>query len=428
MIPFSGNRRRYPEGGASARVFVLVAVWVGAAALLVVEGPRFVDSLRPEPQQGVDFFQDWSSARNWVDGLPIYTDMVIAAARYLQRMPGPDENIAIAKNSHPPSSVLLTIPFAWFDYPNATLVWNVLSLVSLGVAGWLIARQLGLRLAARWLVPAIALLLTCNPLRHQVHMGQINGMLLLLLIATWVAERSGRACLAGGLLGTATVIKLTPGLFLLYYALLRRWSVVTAGLVTAVGMSAITALVLGADSYRAFAFDVLPQSQTYTPLRMNASLAGFWAKWFFGGAISHLAPQRIPPLLESLALARLGFLLTSAVLLTVWGRRVLSAGTREQHDRTMGLTFTAMLLLSPVTWDYSFLLLALPILQLYGTRAVARDVLLLLVACLWVSPGVFWALIAPNNHLLSLAAVSVQCFALLGLFVMGCRHARVVSQ
>ena len=59
-------------------------LWVLLAILaLVTQGPIFVSGLRPVEGVGVDLFQDWASARNFLDGLPIYTPHSVTIPRYL---------------------------------------------------------------------------------------------------------------------------------------------------------------------------------------------------------------------------------------------------------------------------------------------------------------------------------------------------------
>src|SRR4051794_29898700 len=99
-----------------------------AVIACLTQGPAFLDSLRPAPEEGVDFFQEWASANNLRHGLPIYTDLERAADLYLGYKRQPTEEMLFMRNAHPPTSVLLALPFASLDYPNATLIWNLISL------------------------------------------------------------------------------------------------------------------------------------------------------------------------------------------------------------------------------------------------------------------------------------------------------------
>jgi hypothetical protein len=404
------------------RKSVLVVV---SAALIALMAPEFVRSFTPGPQEGIDFFQDWSSARNWREGLPVYTHLRVTAERYLGRTFSADEDLAVPVNAHPPTSILFTLPFAWLGYPEATTAWNVLSIIALALAVFLICRTLGYRLPGWWLAPALALALTCNPLRHQVQMGQINGALLALLVGMWVAERSGRLRTAGILLAVATTIKLTPGLFIGFYLLRRRWLLVAWTATAIVVLTASTAAIIGVESYQAYLREVLPMSSRYTPMRLNASLAGLWVKWFDAGVLSQLTLQQIArPIAYLPSLARVGFILSSLMVLYALAKRTLSAGSREQLDIATGMSVFAMLLLSPATWDHSFLLAILPlavllphVIQDRGRRMACA----LLLTILWVSPSAWWNAMqafSSNSSPVMVLAASLQGLALIGLFAL----------
>ena len=277
-------------------------MWAALAVLVsLTQGPGFVRSLTPAAGESVDFFQEWASARNFLDGAPIYTDLEVSAARYLGRRSRSGEGVMVSKNAHPPASVLLAVPFGLLDYPRATLIWNLLSLAAFAVSLVLLARELGLRPPPWAILPAITLLLICNPFRQQVNQGQFNLLLLLLMTGVWTAERSGRSALAGTLLGAATAFKLFPGFFFLYFLLRRRWTVVASGLAAIAILSLVSVAVLGQETYDSYLREVFPAMSTYRNWWSNASLAGFWVKWFDSGAVSTIFDPRLPSYLEPLA-------------------------------------------------------------------------------------------------------------------------------
>src|SRR5262249_20004743 len=151
----------------------------------------------------------------------------------------------IAVNAHPPSSVLLALPLAALDYPDAFLVWSLLSLAALGVSAWLVARQLSLPILPETVAALIALLLVCTPFRAQMGEGQMNLILLLLIVGAWAADRSGRQTPAGVLLGVAVAIKLFPAFLALYFLVQRRWRVLAAAALSFAAIIGVTAAVFG---------------------------------------------------------------------------------------------------------------------------------------------------------------------------------------
>ena len=181
-------------------------------------------------------------------------------------------------NAHAPTSVLLAVPLARMAFPDAFLVWNLISLGALVASLWLVQHQLRIPISAWSVGPLVALLLLCFPLWEQCRLGQLTLILLLLIAGAWAADRSGRPWLAGMLLGIAAAIKLFPSFLLFYYALRRRWRSVAAGILTIGALSVLTAAALGFDSYRDYFFNVLPEIQWFRVGWNNNSVWGFAAR------------------------------------------------------------------------------------------------------------------------------------------------------
>src|SRR5262249_51177427 len=184
----------------------------------------------------------------------------------------PKERFVLEVNAHPPTSVLLALPLADLDYPDAVLAWNLFSLALLVPALWLVIRQLDLRVAPWMLLPLAAVLLICSPFRQQVVQGQLNLVLLAILTGAWAADRSGRPWWAGTLVGLATALKLFPGFLFLYFVLRRRWHALGAGIVSLSVCTGLTATVLGVEAFESYARDVLPQIGRFRSDWVNASL------------------------------------------------------------------------------------------------------------------------------------------------------------
>ena len=186
-------------------------MWAALAVLVsLTQGPGFVRSLTPAAGESVDFFQEWASARNFLDGAPIYTDLEVSAARYLGRRSRP------VKGSWSARTLTRRRRCCW---RFRSVCWTTPRHTDLEPP---VARRVCRKPRASgtgpgapppsWgILPAITLLLICNPFRQQVNQGQFNLLLLLLMTGVWTAERSGRSALAGMLLGAATAFELFPG-------------------------------------------------------------------------------------------------------------------------------------------------------------------------------------------------------------------------
>lgn len=176
---------------------------------------------------------------------------------------------------YPPPALLWV---AWM--PRVTLVeaWRIWFWADV-LAG---ALAIG-TLAAWWrpLGPAVGVslaalmaLLTALPNNHL--MGQINLMVLLLVVLGLWAEERGRWALAGALMGLACMTKMSPAVFVAWWLLRWRWRAVAAACVTAVLLSALTLPLLSLDYQIDFYARVLPGFSTgrYNGLAIPIDLFG----------------------------------------------------------------------------------------------------------------------------------------------------------
>jgi hypothetical protein len=403
-------------------------LWVTLAVVVcVLQGPSFIQDLRPPLDRGLDFFQDWASARNRLEGLPIYTRHEVTAQRYMNAQVDMNDPYFVPVNPHPPTSVLLALPLAWLDYPDAFLTWDLVSLMAFGVGLWLVGRELGVRFSAWSAFPVVTLLLLCWPFRSQVDQGQLSLMLVLLVAGDWITYRRGWPVLAGALLAAATAIKLFPGFLFLFFLLRRQWRVLISGAVSFILLTVLTAAVLGWEAYAAYLKEGLPEAADYRSAWGNLSLPGVWFKLF-----DPLTERRqVEPIWRSPILARAGTLVSCAILVTLLVRFTLRVRSRTDEDRAFGLAVTAMLIVSPLTWEHYLPLLLIPLamvwINLPPKGATWRHWLFVgLVVSLWTStdqladpflPGLYLKNVATPVHTVTL--LSLKCYTLLGLFAFG---------
>jgi alpha-1,2-mannosyltransferase len=275
--------------------------------------------------------------RAWLDGRPLYADGAMFHTSAGLDLPF----------TYPPLAAVAFSPFAWLSLNVASVAITVTTLVLLIASMVIVLTRLNvwpqtsitsepawLRrcwLAAAIVAPAVVYL---EPIRSNFDFGQINVVLMTLVIADCVPRRTPWP--RGLLLGVAIALKLTPAVFLLYF-LLRRDT--RALLVTAA--SAVVATLAG------FAFAWRDSWQYWTETVRNTDRIG---------TVTLNTNQNIAG-----ALARMGLgegerfvvwtLACFAVLsLTVWAaRRVLRA-----DQPVLALVCVAMfgLVVSPVSWSH----------------------------------------------------------------------------
>lgn len=368
-----------------------------------------------------DFFQEWASAKNYWEGLPIYTPQAITAWRYLKYKPDYESAVFVGINGHPPACVLLALPLAKLDYQTAFEIWTMLSLAATAAAAILVVRfETGT--VWTWVLLPLLTLVISNPLVQHVLMGQLGALLLLLLVGMVWADDRDRPCTAGFLLGLATAFKVFPGLFFLYFATQRKWRTLFVGGLTLIGVNLIGLGVLGPQAYRHFVELSMPEVLRYRDWWTNYSLTGWWFKLFDGTS------GQVIPLVQNAMIARVGSLVTVSLVMLLTALAAHRAGTnREARLSSLSLFFAAVVLCAPVAWDHYFLLLLWPALRL-GLRSPAdpsRWLLRFAAFFVWLNPMVLHVLVTkplqPTTAVATLLVDSIPLYAVLALYALNLR-------
>jgi hypothetical protein len=409
-------------------LWLLTAFWTCRDAC-----PSWIAAIWPPPDRITDFYQDWGSARNHIVGLPIYTHHAISVPRHLG-IPA-DDRSEIKYNAHPPPAVLLVLPLAQVNYSHAISIWNVISLVAFATSLAIVAIELDLPRTV--LLPILALIPLCHPIYGNVYLGQLTLFLVLLVTMVWVFERTGRSNIAGLLIGVAAAIKLFPAFLVLYYLARGRWQSLSAAALSFVGLTVIAVFVLGLDCYCDYISVVIPGQAKFWSCGYNLSIAGLWHKLFNPVIEQGL----INPLWFNPTLARSGTLISDLVITLVVARCAFQAQTQRQCELAFAQAITAMLLVAPVSWDFSLPLLLVPIaLLMYDARPPVPRwmhlVLILILAIFWIPQNLITNLALagrPASHLswaFMLGVPSLKFYGLLGIFtliLLAFRGARAVE-
>lgn len=259
----------------------------------------------------------YAAARGLVNGEDIYT----AHLAYY-----PDIGLGF---TYPPFAALVFSPFA-IGLPFARTLITVASALSLLVIGWATAKKLRWPPTVGVLIAMTALLL--EPVQSTFRLGQVNLVLLALLMVDLLGLIPRRY--RGILVGVATGIKLTPGIFIVFLLITKRYREALIASVT----TAITMVV---------AFLVSP-----------ASTIDFWTKYIFDpgrvGPPHYISNQSIRGavvrLTENSGVTAPLWLLI-AIMIAIVGLSV----ARRLHGR--GLDFEAVVMtaftglaVSPISW------------------------------------------------------------------------------
>jgi hypothetical protein len=201
-----------------------------------------------------DFAAYWIAGRACRLGLDPYLNQVGSAAA-----PALWDGIAIFRHSrflYPPLVAELFRPLAALPYRGAKLLFTAAMLAAWGAAGLLLG---GDRRSRIWFFGSSALFF---PLYRHLERGQIDLLILLLLVLAWRAEET-RPLGAGAALALGTLFK--PGLLMLLPVLWAsgRARVVAGALGASLALIGLTVVIAGPARLHEYLSSVLPRAALY---------------------------------------------------------------------------------------------------------------------------------------------------------------------
>ncbi len=340
---------------AARSLTVVLAVAASVAALL----PWLIDA-GPALRYAIDIDVYRAGARAFLEGDNLYTRSYEVGGITLPF-------------TYPPLAAILFIPVALVPYPVALVGWTLASAVLLWWCLVIVLRHavpaVNHRVIATWILP---LALLAEPVRETLGFGQINIILMALVLADTLTRRPWLP--RGVLIGLAAAIKLTPAVFILAFLVRRQWRDAAVTFLSGVGFTLAAALVSWRNSWT-YWLDTLTDTgriggEAYAS---NQSIRGVLAR------LAEPGEQADRLLWLVLVIGALGLIIVA----------MLRAQTMLA---TVLLASTAALLCSPVSWSHHWVwLIPVAVTLLLGPGRVLGAVVLLAV---FTSPH--WLL--PNNH------------------------------
>jgi len=275
---------------------------------------------------------------------------------------------------NPPIMPLTLYPLMLLPPVEGAVAWFAIKAALAGLSVLLCLRMV--RLGDRpvpALVQAMVVVLSLRPIMSDLHHGNNNILILFLVVATLTAWRRGYDVLAGLILAYAIAFKVTPGLFLLYFAYKGSWRTVAA---TVVGMGlfllVVPSLFLGPDfnwlCLKTWCHRILfpyVGKDTIGDQEINQSMVGVVSRMLTDSIrvgryeiklkVNFVAwdPQLVGRLIKGLSVGLLGLL--------AWLCR--TKYQRRDDPRLLGefaLVVLTMLFVSERSWKHHFVTLLLP--------------------------------------------------------------------
>jgi alpha-1,2-mannosyltransferase len=259
----------------------------------------------------------------WLHGEPLYS------------FPRPHAGFGF---TYPPFAALLMSPLAAVSLRVAGTVHTVACVVAVAVTTWWLVTPVARRAGwPPWFAVGLALpvVLGFDPIRETMGWGQVNLFLVALVLVDVAALRRGKRW-AGVGIGLATAVKLTPGLFIVYLALTRRWQAAAVATGTFAAATGLTIAAAPRASWEFWVHALWDTARVGQPAQTgNQSLLGVLARFMLPAQPSWL----------------LWALLAAGVLILALRRAVRAFA---HGDELVGITLTglASCLVTPIAWTH----------------------------------------------------------------------------
>jgi alpha-1,2-mannosyltransferase len=268
--------------------------------------------------------------------------------------------------TYPPFAALTMLPMAITPWMVAIIISCVLCVATTTVVVYWLVDPISRREGwVRWFAVLVALCFATifEPLRETFLFGQVNMLLLFLVAADFVLMLGRGRKWTGIGIGLATAIKLTPGIFILYLVITRRWRAAIVASVTA-GIATVIAAAISPNTSLVFWSDALWNTDRVGALAFisNQSLEGAVAR------INQADPSNLL------------WLAAALVILAIWFIRTRRAVAAGDEMTGFALTGVAGCLVSPVTWVHHLVWVGPAIVLLVDNALSARSRKLFLFA------------------------------------------------
>ena len=237
---------------------------------------------------------------------------------------------------YPPVAAVLMWPLAFGPYA----MWQVLWTAGLVLAQQSVLARCGVPRGWKRGLLGVAVVLAVEPIRTTLGYGQVNTLLMALVVADLLPDRPGqrRRIPPGTLIGLAAAVKLTPALFVVFAFLLGRRALALGAIGSFLAFSLLGAIFQFQRTVEFWTGLSGGDTRTASPLYTgNQSLLGVFFR---------LAGSSVATTLAGLAVAGTVALLAVLVAAHWWqaGQRVFA----------VGLVGLATNLASPLSWTHHY--------------------------------------------------------------------------
>ena len=350
----SGRERGKEAGALASRGLIVVALIGGLAYLRLA----LLDVLAIEVPS--DLRVNYIGALALRDGLNPYDNEVALQVAGREAIPYVGTRLW-AMVTNPPTAMLYFMPYSAMPLAAARLAFlavNHIALLATAVLTWRMVRPALPPVV--WLGLVLGVVALLDPFLLAFRLGQVDLVIGLALAAAAYRLRNGDDAWAGACIGIAAILKIAPGLLVLYLLWRGRWKALGGLAVTVLVIGLLSVGLAGPDAWSYYLTIRLPDLLAGSALFNNLSLPGLILRVFMGPELG----QGFLDLQPDIPLARL---LITVALLGAIGVTVKALGRQPRTGRAFVLEFSlavvAALVVSGVTWPH-YLAWLLPLVGL----------------------------------------------------------------
>jgi|GEM_PF-5912331 len=191
-----------------------------------------------------DFGNYWLNARLLTEGYNAWDDAPVVRARR-QELAVTYQVCLSDAPLHSPGFFVFFRPFSGFPYRSSALLWLAAGIAALAAALAVFLRCFGLYKPREHLLSVFFLVFSFWPLIEQIHDGQPNFFILLLVCLVLCALKKERYFLAGFIFGITAQFREYIGIAALFFLVTRNWRALAGFLAGVVSLKLCAVLMYG---------------------------------------------------------------------------------------------------------------------------------------------------------------------------------------
>ena len=252
-----------------------------------------------------------------------------------------------------PTTTLIFLPLSGFDYSAAKIIWTIFNLCIFVITIFFLIKSF----KKIHLPLIIILVLSFQPLYANFLFGQAYVFIFCLLALAWYAYKTDRDGLLGLIIGVIFIVKSTSFIFFILLLIQKKWRSFLWAVLTALFVAVSTLPWIGFEAW-----------YTYTEKLMNyvshpsLSVTAYQTIHSFFQHFTILNHQWNPTPIINLPI--LGKILSILSIFIVLVYSSVKAHQLKKSDLAFGAFVVAGLIISPVSIDYHYTIIILPILIL----------------------------------------------------------------